>query len=102
MSLPAKLARLFLVAALLVAQQGAIAHGVWHSAAGAPVQQPGTEGTLLCDQHTALGTVLGVLGNAQPVTLATVQRAAASPAATQAVAPAALPSPSSRDPPSLP
>ena len=100
MPLPAKLARLFLVAALLVAQQAAIAHGVWHSAGGAPDKFAGAEIKLLCDQHSALATVLGAVGNAQAAAPASAQRAAAVAAPPPACARAALLSPSSRDPPS--
>ena len=57
--------RLFLVAAFLLAQQAALAHQVWHSTGngGKPVAagEQGKRGNPLCDQHDALGTVLGAL-----------------------------------------
>jgi hypothetical protein len=101
MSPAARIARLFLIAALIAAQQSAIAHGVWHFAgAGAPQQSSQDEG-VLCDQHTALGTVLGALGNADAAQQPATHGACAVPAAAHACAPTALVAPSSRDPPSL-
>lgn len=100
MSLAVKLARVLLVAALLAAQQSAIAHGVWHAAGGSPDRHSGTEGSLLCDQHAALGTVLGVLGNADVAAQESAQRATVIPAPLRASVLAARLAASSRDPPS--
>ena len=64
--------RLVLVAAFLLAQTAGIAHQAWHDTAAhhdgkAPAK------TQLCDFHTALGSVLGALGNAHPAPEAVVQ-----------------------------
>lgn len=100
MPLAAQLARLFLVAALLAAQQGALAHTVWHSADVTHDESPATESGLLCDQHSALGTVLGALGNAQSAGDASAVPGAAIAVAPSVAAPATPLTPSSRDPPS--
>jgi hypothetical protein len=97
----ARLARLFLVALLLAAQQSAIAHGIWHFAGAAKTQHSGPDGSTLCDQHAALGTVLGALGNASAVLQPVLQRADAVASERQAHAPAAVLVPASRDPPAL-
>jgi hypothetical protein len=49
------LARLFIIAALLLAQRAALAHSMWHLDAtpGEPAQRT------LCDFHDVLGTVVG-------------------------------------------
>jgi hypothetical protein len=102
------LARLFIAAALLVAQQSAFAHQIWHFAAAPAQQAAGSEpqdtesgGKPLCDLHTALGTVLGALGSADTAPQFTAPQADAVPAAAPAQAPAAPVSPSSRGPPTL-
>jgi len=48
-----------LAVALLAAQQNALAHAVWHAAAGSQTQDK--DQGRLCDLHSALGAVLGVL-----------------------------------------
>ena len=48
-----------LAVALLAAQQNALAHAVWHAAAGSQSQDK--DQGRLCDLHSALGAVLGVL-----------------------------------------
>src|SRR5688572_28530345 len=48
-----------LAVALLAAQQNALAHAVWHAAAGSQSQDQ--DQSRLCDLHSALGAVLGVL-----------------------------------------
>jgi hypothetical protein len=101
MSFASRVARLFLVAALICAQHGAIAHGVWHFGGAGAAQQSGQGEGTLCDQHTALGTVLGALGNAAAAQPALAQRACPVPAPALACAPAAVLVPSSRDPPAL-
>jgi hypothetical protein len=108
-SFAAKLGRLLLVAALLVAQHSALAHGVWHlagapaaygaaSAAGGPQD---SSGSALCKQHEALGSVLGALGSADACQLLAPQQANAISGAVQSTAHLAPLPPSSRDPPSL-
>jgi hypothetical protein len=97
----ARLARLLLVALLLAAQQSAIAHGVWHFAGAAKAQHSGSNGSGLCDQHSALGTVLGGLGNASAAMQPALQRARAVAGKRQAPAPVVALAPSSRDPPAL-
>ena len=97
----ARLARLLLVALLLAAQHSAIAHGVWHFAGAAKAQHSSSNGTALCDQHSALGTVLGALGNASAALQPALQRAGAVAAKRQAPAPVVALAPSSRDPPAL-
>ena len=62
-----RLARLLLAAALLAAQQSALAHQIWHYAAAptahfaADPHESGSGGNSLCDQHAALDTVAGAL-----------------------------------------
>lgn len=102
MSITVRIARLLLIAALLAAQQIALAHGVWHFAGAAAPQQSGQDEGALCDQHTALGNVLGALGNSAVAQQPAALGACAVPAALHASAGAALIAPSSRDPPSLP
>jgi len=103
----AKLARLFLVAALLVAQQSALAHQIWHYAAAptahfaADPHESGSGGNSLCDQHAALGAVLGALGGADAAPEIFASRLDAVPAAALVAAPAAAVPPSSRGPPTL-
>lgn len=97
----ASLARLLLVALLLAAQQSAIAHGVWHFAGAAKTQHSGSDGSRLCDQHSALGSVLGALGNASAAPQPALQRADAVASERQAHAPADVLVPSSWDPPAL-
>lgn len=86
--------RVFLAAVLLAAQQVALEHPVVHATA-AGGKSP------LCEQHTALGTVLGAVDCAAaheaPVALESAAVAAA-PAAARDNAP---PAPSSRGPPAL-
>ena len=62
------LGRVFLVLAFLLAQQTAFAHQLWHVFDRASLQtalQGNTDSSKtnnpLCDQHAALGTVLGAL-----------------------------------------
>lgn len=98
----ARLARLLLVALLLAAQQSAIAHGVWHFAGGGKAQHSSSGGNALCDQHSALGTVLGALGNAAVAQPPVAEASCAILAVPRASTPAALVASSCRDPPSLP
>jgi len=52
------IARVFLVVAVLLAQQLALAHDFWHAT---PQAQKAPKGDKLCDLHDLLGTVLGAL-----------------------------------------
>lgn len=103
-----KLARLFIAATLLLAQQSALAHQIWHfaaapaqHAAGADPQDKDVDGKNLCDLHSSLGTVLGALGSADAAPQFTALQAAAVLAAALSQTPAAPLSPSSRGPPPL-
>lgn len=58
-------ARIFLVCAVLLAQQTALAHDLWHAAKG-EVSQSSQKGGKLCDLHDLLGTVLGAVSAAPP------------------------------------
>jgi hypothetical protein len=103
--------RLLLVVALLVAQQGALAHDILHAVAGVPAHEraaaPGqshgnqSQGSPLHKFHDALGTVLGGLN----CVTALLQLADVQPAyfpATDFPAPSiAAPPPASRGPPVL-
>jgi hypothetical protein len=62
-------ARIFLVCAVLLAQQTALAHDFWHAAGHAGAAQSKTpDGKKLCDLHDLLGTVLGGVSAAVPQT----------------------------------
>jgi hypothetical protein len=103
-----RLARLLLAAALLAAQQSALAHQIWHFAAapaqhaadGAP-QDTDAGGKPLCDLHAALGSVLGAVGSAIATPEFTPPQSQAVTAAALSPAHAAAVPPSSRSPPSL-
>ncbi len=60
--------RILLVCAVLLAQQTALAHDLWHAAGGqsAADQSKNTKGKTLCDLHDLLGTVLGALSATPP------------------------------------
>ena len=61
------IARLLLVCAVLLAQQTALAHDLWHASAQAGTAQPkSADGKKLCDLHDLLGTVLAAVGGAAP------------------------------------
>jgi hypothetical protein len=103
-----RLARYFIAAALLVAQQSALAHEIWHfaaapaqHAAGADPQGQVAGGKGLCDLHTALGAVLGALGSADATPVFAAPGADPVPATVLSPAPAAPLVPSSRGPPTL-
>jgi hypothetical protein len=95
----ARLGRFLFVAAFLVAQQSALAHQVWHAAAGEP--EKSSQSNPLCEQHAALGTVLGALNSSAALALF-VEVAPEHFAAAHSPA-ASLPSlpPASRGPPSV-
>jgi hypothetical protein len=84
----------FLAAALLAAQQAALEHPLWHVGT-ADEQSP------LCEQHDALGKVLGAIDCAVPVYATEAPAATAVAAVVPAPASPALVNPSSRGPPSL-
>jgi hypothetical protein len=96
--------RLLVIAALLFAQQVALAHQVWHVASGSSLAAAGSvadpaKGNPLCDQHAALKAVLGALnGQASLALLAELVPVLSLPTDIPAASLAAL-SPSSRGPP---
>jgi hypothetical protein len=96
-----RLARALLIAAVLLAQQTAIAHQYWHastaSIGGDAKKAP--KGDRLCNLHDLLGTVLGVAGGAvqTPAFLALAEPGFSAFAAI--VRDAALLASHSRDPP---
>lgn len=107
----ARFGRALLVVALLLAQQSALAHSVWHlGIAGQPgvaaQSQDSSDSSprseRLCDLHTALGTVLGALSSyaAAAQFEAQVQRRFIAADSPSFVVPAPLPA--SRGPPLLP
>ena len=64
----ARLGRVLLIVAVLLAQQTALAHQYWHASNAALSADAGkpAKGDSLCDLHDLLGTVLGVAsGTAQ-------------------------------------
>jgi len=82
------------VAVLLAAQQAALGHPLWHAAA-TPEQSP------LCEQHDALGTVLGAIDCAPAVFTQESPVAAAIAAPVPSARAGAPLQPSSRGPPTL-
>lgn len=65
------IARVLLVCAVLLAQQTALAHELWHASGGQAAQDSKSPaGKKLCDLHDLLGNVLGAVSVAQlPVAL---------------------------------
>lgn len=92
-----RVARLLIAIALLVAQQSALAHQIWH--AGKQDSQP-AQGAL-CEQHAALATVAGAVDCASSD--ATVSAPDHAPHSQLELPTAPLPplAPLSRGPPSL-
>jgi hypothetical protein len=90
-------ARLLIAIALLIAQQAALGHQIWHL--GKHDSQPAQ--TLLCEQHQALSTVAGALDCAtlDAPLVATVE--APLPIVARAVLPAPRLTAVSRSPPVL-
>jgi len=85
-------------------QQSALAHQIWHLAGGAA--QSAAQGDLpktnpLCEQHDALGTVLGGLSSSLAFALFEELRPVHVPAADSPAASTPSPSPVSRGPPAL-
>ena len=90
-------ARLLIAAALLVAQQAALAHQIWHL--GKQDSQPAQ--SQLCEQHHALATVAGALDCATLDATFVATRDAPLPIIPRADAPAPRLAPASRGPPTL-
>ena len=94
--------RFFLVLAVLLAQQTALAHQYWHAAskAGTETSQP-ARGDTLCDLHDLLGTVLGVVAgtSAEPLFLSLAEPGFTAHAV--AIRQAHRLTPHSRDPPAV-
>jgi len=106
----ARLSRALLILALLVAQQAALAHQLWHAGFGvrqvtATVADSERSGSStqerLCDLHSALGTVLGALSGSSAAPAVAVVPETGFAALSESVASLAAPAPSSRDPPRL-
>jgi len=96
------IARLLLVAAVLLAQQAALAHDLWH-ASGAQSSQDSKSlaGKKLCDFHDLLGTVLGAVSVAKlPLALLAVSDVRFFPITDRTAAGRPLP-PQSRGPPRI-
>jgi hypothetical protein len=96
-------ARVLLVCAVLLAQQTALAHDLWHAAGAQSGAQdsPNPAGKKLCDLHDLLGTVLGAVGLAKlPVALLAFSDVRFSPVAHRPAAGRPL-APQSRGPPAL-
>jgi hypothetical protein len=98
-----RLARVLLIAAVLLAQHTALAHQYWHTAATSLAADGKTspKSNRLCDLHDLLGTVLGVAGGTvqAPALLALAEPRFIAAAAV--IREAALVTPHSRDPPLL-
>lgn len=84
----------FFVAALLAAQQAALEHPLWHVGTA-------DESSPLCEQHDALGKVLGAIDCAVPAFAAEAPAAAPIAAVSPSARAGAPLEPSSRGPPSL-
>lgn len=104
----ARLSRALLIFVLLLAQQTALAHQLWHAAFGVPqatatVADNELSGNAsqegLCDLHSALGTVLGALTGAAALSLAAVLPETQFVVPRLLVPSLAAPAPASRDPP---
>jgi hypothetical protein len=92
-----RILRVLLAAALLSAQQAALAHGIWHSvdAKSQPAQKQ------LCGQHDALGTVAGAVDSSTVASSTESLPAPAVPCVALPAAKAPWLAPSSRGPPGL-
>lgn len=95
----------FLAAALLAGQYAALQHQVWHAgtalAAESGPPKPGSDRNPLCDQHAALGAMLGTINCAATQAAPPVLAAAAVAAVPFLARDNAPLAPSSRDPPEL-
>ena len=90
-------ARFLIAIAMLMAQQAALAHQIWHL--GKQDSQP-TQ-TQLCEQHHALATVAGALDCASTDSPFIATRDTPHPVVARAIAPAPRLNPVSRSPPEL-
>ena len=90
-------ARILIAIALLVAQQAALGHQIWHL--GKQDSQPAQ--SLLCEQHQALATVAGALDCASLDTPFIATRDTPQPVVARAFAPAPRLTAVSRSPPEL-
>ena len=90
-------ARFLVAVALLVAQQAALGHQIWHL--GKQDSQPAQN--QLCEQHHALATVAGALDCALPDADFVSMRDAPPAVVARIGAPAPRLAPSSRGPPEL-
>ncbi len=88
---------LIVAAVLLLAQQSALAHDIWHASGAAKTQGQGG----LCKLHDALGTVLGTLDAPPPAGVLCAPESQAFISAVPAEPGFSAPLPSSRDPPAL-
>jgi hypothetical protein len=102
-------ARVFLVVAFLLAQHAAVSHQIWHAAGAHPAvasasdvaykHAPRSPNQLLCDFHSALGTVLGIVTAAAAACLVSEPPPSTPVAIAIAWASESAPQPHSRDPP---
>lgn len=98
----ARLWRVLLVFAVLLAQQTALAHDFRHLPNSQGLEQgksPASKGDKLCDLHDLLGTVLGVAAGAIPTPRLLALSETDFSAAAVAAPDSAPPSPHSRGPP---
>src|SRR5438034_10924646 len=96
----ARLGRVLLVFAVLLAQQTALAHQYWHATPKVAAEKSlPAKGDKLCDLHDLLGTVLGVAAGAVPVPAFLALPEPGFSAVRAAVREALLLAPHSRDPP---
>jgi hypothetical protein len=93
--------RFFLIFAVLLAQQTALAHQYWHASKAVAGHSQPAKGDTLCDLHDLLGTVLGVAAGTIPLAelLALSEPGFTAPAV--AIRDAGPLNPSSRDPPRI-
>ena len=89
--------RILIAIALLVAQQAALGHQIWHL--GKQDSQPAQ--SLLCEQHQALATIAGALDCASVDSPLVATRDVPLPFVTPRGAPAPRLAPTSRGPPKL-
>ena len=106
----ARLGRALLLAALLLAQQAALVHQLWHASLGVPGASATAVGNerggsapqeALCDLHSALGAVLGALNGGASAMAPLVVLDTGFAALRESIASLAAPAPASRDPPRL-
>src|SRR5436190_18786293 len=96
----ARLGRVLLVFAVLLAQQTALAHQYWHATPKAAAEKSlPVKGDKLCDLHDLLGTVLGIAGGAAPAPAFVALSEPGFATASAVVREATLLAPHSRDPP---